>query len=159
VNHEIDLFPDYFISEHIYNTVNQELNPGDVLFTKDVKIGQTAIVTEADKAIIASGIARIRMNKNEFNLTPEYLFVALSLKETGYNPAIRRTVIGTTIPHLREERLKQIAIPVLNTEITNSITKKVKTAFELKTKRKKLICEVLDGINMEYVKYNIVQHS
>jgi type I restriction enzyme S subunit len=111
------------------------------------KIGQTAIVTVADKAIIASNIARIRINKNEFSLTPEYLFIVLSLKETGYNPAIRRTVIGTTIPHLREERLKQIAIPILNTEITNSVTKKFKTAFELKTKRKKLICEVLDEMN------------
>jgi type I restriction enzyme S subunit len=154
VNHEIDLFPDYFISEQIYNSVNQELKAGDVLFTKDGKIGQTAIVTETDKAIIASGIARIRVKKNDSGITPEYLFTVLSLKETGYNPAIRRTVIGTTIPHLREERLKQIAIPILNEDVIGGISQKIKIAFELKAKRKEAICEVLDEINTEYVKYN-----
>jgi type I restriction enzyme S subunit len=154
VNHEIDLFPDYFVSENIYNSVNQELKAGDILFTKDGKIGQTAIVTQADKAIIASGIAKIRVKKNDFNITPEYLFTVLSLKETGYNPAIRRTVIGTTIPHLREERLKQIAIPVLDKDMIDKISQKIKTAFELKAKRKELICEVLEEINTEYLKYN-----
>ena len=73
-----------------------------------LRIGQTAIVTQADKAIITSGIARIRIKKNDYNITPEYLFTVLSLKETGYNPAIRRTIIGTTIPHLREERKRVI---------------------------------------------------
>jgi restriction endonuclease S subunit len=62
-----------------------------------------------------------------YGIITEYLFTVLSVKEIGYNPAIRRTVIGTTIPHLREERLKQISIPVLDT-----ITQKVKTVFELK---------------------------
>lgn len=154
VNHEIDLFPDYFVSESIYNSVNQELKAGDILFTKDGKIGQTAIVTHADNAIIASGITRIRVKKNTFSITPEYLFTVLSLKETGYNPAIRRTVIGTTIPHLREERLKQIAIPIIDKETINTITEKIKTAFELKAKRKELICLVLEEFDAEYLKYN-----
>ncbi|MDR2408457.1 MAG: hypothetical protein LBE13_10155 [Bacteroidales bacterium] len=153
VNHEIDLFPDYFISQDIFNTVSQELQIGDILFTKDGKIGQTAIVTEADKAIIASGIARIRTKKNNYGITPEFLFVVLSLKETGYNPAIRRTVIGTTIPHLREERLKQIAIPILGTAIVDTITQKIKMAFELKANRKNLIDNVLDELNAKYEKY------
>lgn len=154
VNHEMDLFPDYFVSENIYNTVNQELKAGDILFTKDGKIGQTAMVTHSDNAIIASGIVRIRVKKNDFNITPEYLFTVLSLKETGYNPAIRRTVIGTTIPHLREERLKQIAIPIIDKETINTITSKVKTAFDLKAKRKNLICLVLEEFDMEYLKYS-----
>lgn len=154
VNHEIDLFPDYFISQDIYNTVNQELQAGDILFTKDGKIGQTAIVTEADKAIIASGVARMRIKKNDYGITAEYLFTVLSVKETGYNPAIRRTVIGTTIPHLREERLKRIAIPVLDKETIHTITQTIKTAFELKSKRKLLIDNVLDDLNKEYQKYN-----
>lgn len=155
INNEIDLFPDYFISENIYKTVNQELKAGDVLFTKDGKIGQTAIVTESDRAIIASGVARIRLKKQiGYNFTSEYLFTVLSVKETGFNPAIRRTVIGTTIPHLREERLKQIAIPMLKDEIVNDITQHIKTAFELKAQRKKLILEVLQEIDKEYEKYS-----
>lgn len=153
VNNEIDLFPDYFISKTIYNSVNQELQPNDILFTKDGKIGQTAIVTNADKAIIASGIARIRVEKNDWGVTTEYLFTVLSVKETGYNPAIRRTVIGTTIPHLREERLKQIVIPILEENIINQISEKIKTAFDLKGKRKSLINNVLEELGNEYEKY------
>jgi type I restriction enzyme S subunit len=153
VNNEIDLFPDYFISKNIYNFVNQELQVNDILFTKDGKIGQTAIITNTDRAIIASGIARIRVNKNDLNITPEYLFIVLFVKETGYNPAIRRTIIGATIPHLREERLKQIAIPLIDKEIINTITAKVKIAFDLKAKRKLLIESVLIELNNEYEKY------
>ena len=154
VNHEIDLFPDYFISAEIYNSVSQELQAGDVLFTKDGKIGQTAMVTDNDKAIISSGIARIRLKKNDYSITPEYLFTVLSLKETGYNPAIRRTVVGTTIPHLREERLKQIAIPVLESDMIDKITHKINSAFSLKSKRKQLASDVLDTLNAEYLKYS-----
>jgi restriction endonuclease S subunit len=64
-----------------------------------------------------------------------------------------RTVIGTTIPHLREERLKQIAIPILSNEIVTEITQHIKTAFNLKAKRKKLILEVLHKLDEKYEKY------
>jgi restriction endonuclease S subunit len=112
------------------------------------------MVTDIDRAIIASGVARIRLKKQiDSNFTPEYLFTVLSVKETGFNPAIRRTVIGTTIPHLREERLKQIAIPILSNDLVSNITQSIKTAFKLKTKRKKLILEVLQEIDNEYEKY------
>jgi restriction endonuclease S subunit len=70
-------------------------------------------------------------------------YYKISVKGTGFNPAIRRTVIGTTIPHLREERLKQIAIPIIDKDIIHSISGKVRQAFELKAKRKKMICDVL----------------
>ncbi|MBK8442231.1 MAG: hypothetical protein IPL35_01950 [Sphingobacteriales bacterium] len=58
-----------------------------------------------------------------------------------------------TILHLREERLKQIAIPILSNELVSSISQSIKTAFELKAKRKKLILEVLQEIDNEYEKY------
>jgi restriction endonuclease S subunit len=66
---------------------------------------------------------------------------------------IGQTAIGITIPHLREERLKQIAIPVLDKDMIDKISQKIKTAFELKEKRKELICDVLDEINTEYLRY------
>lgn len=157
INNEIDLFPDYFISQEIVGSLNQDVKAGDVLFTKDGKIGQTAMVTENDRALIASGVSRIRLKKEvakEHKFTPEYLFVCLSVKETGFYPAIRRTVIGTTIPHLREERMKQISIPILSEEQIKSLTEKVKKAFKLKSERKKLINEVLRKIDSEYEKFN-----
>ncbi|MBI5219765.1 MAG: restriction endonuclease subunit S [Bacteroidia bacterium] len=156
INNEIDLFPDYFIPSEIVSSFNQDLKTGDILFTKDGKIGQTAMVTENDKALIASGVSRIRIKSEivkQHKFTQEYLFICLSVKQTGYNPAIRRTVIGTTIPHLREERMKQISIPILQEEQIKSLTEKIKIAFKLKSERKKLINEVLKQIDNEYEKF------
>ncbi len=157
INNEIDLFPDYFIPEGIVSAFNQDLKASDVLFTKDGKIGQTAMVTDNDRALIASGVSRVRLKSEiakRYKFTPEYIFVCLSTKETGFYPAIRRTVIGTTIPHLREERMKQISIPILQEGQIKSLTEKIKKAFKLKSERKKLINEVLRQIDTEYEKFS-----
>ena len=144
VNYEVDQFPDFYIPTEIYKELNQDVQAGDILFTKDGKIGMTAMLTPSDKVIIASGLSRLRLKKEakEYNLTPEYLFLVLSLKETGLYPALRRTVIASTIPHLREERLKEIEIPILDKSSIDEITQIIKRAFELKDKKKKLIQEV-----------------
>lgn len=152
VNHECDLFPDFFILKEFSNELNQDIKSGDILFTKDGKIGETGMLTEYDKALISSGISRIRLKEEaikKHKLTSEYLFACLSGKETGYYPAIRRTVVGTTIPHLREERMRHILIPILKEEQIKTITEKIKKAFALKAERKKLINEVLKEIDRE----------
>jgi len=149
INYEADQFPDYYISNDIYQKLNQDIRPGDILFTKDGKIGMTAMLTQEDKAIIASGIVRVRLKPeaSHYNVTPEYLFTVLSLKEIGFNQALRRTVIASTIPHLREQRLKEIEIPIPNKNIIDNITILVKKAFDLKTQRKRLIEEVIQNID------------
>jgi len=71
VNYEIDNYPDYCIDEEIYNELNQGVKPNDILFTKDGKIGLTAMIMAEDKCILASGLARIRAAKE---INPYYLF-------------------------------------------------------------------------------------
>jgi len=131
VNYEVDQFPDFYIPKEIYQDLKQDVKAGDVLFTKDGKVGMSAMFTKNDKAIVASGMVRLRLKAEakKYNLTPEYLFVVLSLKETGIYPAIRRTVVASTIPHLREERLKELEIPILDKNSIDEITKLVKEAF------------------------------
>lgn len=149
VNYEVDQFPDFYIPEEIYQELMQDVKAGDVLFTKDGKIGMSAMITKNDKAIIASGMVRLRLKAEakKYNLSSEYLFIVLSLKETGLYPAIRRTVVASTIPHLREERLKEFEIPILDKTSMDEITKLVKEAFELKDEKKKLIKEVREEID------------
>ena len=62
--------------------------------------------------IVASGFAKIKLNSKaqDYNITPEYLFAILSLRETGFYPAIRRTVIASIIPYLRIERLVDLLL-------------------------------------------------
>ena len=98
VNYEIDQYPDFFIPEEIYKELRQGFQNGDVLFTKDGKIGMIGMITENDKAIISSGFVGLRLkNKGrEYGITPEYLFLALSIKEIGIYASKRRTVVAST---------------------------------------------------------------
>ena len=141
VNNEADLFPDYYITPEIYEDIKQDIRENDVLFTKDGKIGCVGLVVEADNIIISSGIERLRLNEEakKLGLTQEYLFTALSIPEVGRYGAKRRTVIASTIPHLREERLKEIEIPIASKDVVDRITKLIKEAFSLKNTRKVLL--------------------
>ena len=149
VNYEIDQYPDFFIPEEIYKELEQGFQNGDVLFTKDGKIGMVGMITENDKAIISSGFVGLRLkNKGrEYGITPEYLFLVLSIKEIGIYASKRRTVVASTIPHLREERLKEIEIPILDKESISEITDLVKQAFKLKDEKKRLIAEVRETMD------------
>ncbi|MBQ3644304.1 MAG: restriction endonuclease subunit S [Candidatus Riflebacteria bacterium] len=143
VNNELDLYPDYYVDEEVYQDIKQDIKPTDVVFTKDGKIGCVAMITEADNVIISSGLERLRLNAKgkKLGLTQEYLFLALSIPEVGRYAAIRRTVIASTIPHLREERLKEIEIPIEDKTHIEKISKLVEDAFNLRIQRKKLIQE------------------
>jgi restriction endonuclease S subunit len=141
VNYECDNFTDFVAPIELHNELNQDLLPKDILFTKDGKIGMCGLITESDRVIIASGILKLRVTPEahkKYNITPEYLFIVLSTKETGFFPSIRRTVRASTIPHLREDKIKDIEIPIIDTESIKKITKLVEKAFELKNKKKKL---------------------
>ena len=148
-NNEIDIFPDYFVSNDIVELLNNKVNTADIVFSKDGIIGETAIISKYDRIVIASGFAKIRLNSEarKYNITSEYLFAVLSLSQTGFYPAIRRTVIASTIPHLRIERLKEIAIPILDEIYIDKITKLIKNAINLRDEKKKLIIEVRNQID------------
>lgn len=85
---------------------------------------------------------RLNHNAPKYRVTPEYLFLVLSIREIGIYASKRRTVVASTIPHLREERLKEIEIPILDEKIISEITALVKEAFRLKDEKKRLITEV-----------------
>lgn len=143
VNYEVDLYPDYYIDNENLEGINQKLKFGDVIFTKDGKIGATGMITDFDNIILSSGIEILRLNKNGIDkgFTQEYLFTALSIPEIGLYSSARRTVVASTIPHLREERLKTIEIPIEDRKYIEKITCLIKDAFKLKEQRKRIIIE------------------
>jgi len=142
VNYEIDNYPDYYIDEEIYKELKQDLKPGDIIYTKDGKIGLSAILTAEDKCILASGLARIRIKKD---LDPYYVFLVLSTY-IGYYQAMQRVVIAATLPHLQQERLEEIEIPIINDKTQNKISQLVEDAFKLKEEKKKLFREALTKV-------------
>ncbi len=57
-------------------------------------------------------------------------------------------MIASTLPHLREERLQEFEIPILNKNFIDEITKLlVKRTFELKTKRRRSYDVIRDKID------------
>ena len=107
------------------------------------------MVTESDKAIFGSGIERISINKEwiKKGLTPEYIFTMLKMDEVGRYNADRYSVTASTIPHMREEYIQKIIIPILDKESINKITEKIKEAFEMIEEKKKLFKECQSTIN------------
>lgn len=144
-NYSEDFYPDYFTDkEEVLQ--KQDLKNGDILFVKDGKVGETAMVTSTDNGLIASGIEAIRLNAvgKKLGLTPEYVFACLSEKTIGLYSARSRTVIASTLPHLREDKLKEIRIPIVSQNVIDSVTEKIKKAFELKAERKNIMKESMD---------------
>lgn len=148
VNYEIDQYPDFFIPKEIYDDLGQDIKAGDVLFTNDGKIGQVGIVTEYDKFILQSHIKRIRLNEiaKHIGITPEYLFLSLSIKEVGIYQAKQYTVIQSTIPTM-SNNLGKVSIPILDKDTITEITDLVKQSFKLKDEKKRLISEVRETMD------------
>lgn len=141
VNWEVDLYPDYYIDSKALYGIKQNIKTNDIIFTKDGKIGCVGLITDADDVILSSGIEVLRLKKKAINLgiTPEYLFTALSIPEIGGYGSMRRTVVASTIPHLREERLKDIEIPLEPAETMQQISRLIQEAFSFKATRKRLL--------------------
>ncbi|MDR2526898.1 MAG: hypothetical protein LBC92_03430, partial [Rickettsiales bacterium] len=79
----------------------------------------------------------------EYGVTSEYLFAILSNKWTGYFQALRNTVIAATIPHLREKRIENFEIPILDENTISNITKLMQKSFALKNDSGKLDKEAM----------------
>jgi type I restriction enzyme S subunit len=151
INHQIDLFPDNFIPYDIANDFMIDLKEGDVLFTKDGKIGSTGMVVKNDLnlAVLSAGISRIRLKKNSI-ITPEFLFLALTIKEIGFYQADKKTVVASTLPHLKESQILNFIIPQLDKISTNKITDLIKKAFYKKNECKNLINNILNLMDNYY---------
>lgn len=148
-NFQIDLNPDYFINQEIYFELKQDVKSGDIIFSKDGKIGEIAMITSEDKCIISSGNEIIRINDNglKFGLTQEYLFCCLMIDEIGRFNADRYTVTASTIPHLKEEYISKFSIPIIDKKGIDDITLNVKNAISKINKKKQKIKECQDIVN------------
>ena len=122
------------VDEDLYNEFykkKQDLRPGDILFTKDGKIGIVGMIKEGDKCVISSGILKIRVIDTK-KLNPFYLFAALNSKIVT-SQAMARYVTAATIMHLHPERFLDIEIPILPIEEQNKIGKEIENIFNLKS--------------------------
>ncbi len=137
VNYYPDFYTDFFVKS---KPSKYSLLPRDVAFTKDGKIGCCAYIGDNTGFIFSSGFSIFRKikGKNQF-ITPEYLFIALSILEIGTFQGLKGTVVASTIPHLRKQNIQKFVIPLINKEKINKITTIVQLAFSKRERKNELL--------------------
>jgi len=60
------------------------------------------------------------------------------------------TVVASTIPHLKEDRIESFIIPIIDKESIDKITELIKEAFILKDEKKVLIKEIRKEIDNNF---------
>lgn len=128
INFGVDYQPDYYCSVATYEELGQNLQRGDVLFTKDGKVGQTAIVEESAKLVYTSGSVRIRPCSQEEGY---WVFLVLS---SLYGKILfeRWTVIASTMAHLRKDFFEDFKFPLIDEQDKATFLLELKNAFLLK---------------------------
>lgn len=123
-NYEVNFTCKQYVDKNFWQKNKQDVRIKDILFTKDGKVGQVAIINGCSDFIFGSGLVKIRLkNKNIF--TPEFIFMLLTLKEFGLYFCKKYAVRGTTIPHLNIDYLKNMQIPVFDKKIIEKYTNKL----------------------------------
>ena len=130
INFGVDYQPDYYCSPALYEEVAQGLQVGDILFTKDGKIGQTALLEESAKIVYSSGSVRLRP---ESRADGYWLFLVLS-SVYGRIYYERWTVIASTMAHLQKDFFEDFKMPLVDEGFKAQLIEELRTAFLAKRK-------------------------
>lgn len=128
LNYGVDYNPNYYCSEAIFNEIEQDLHVGDILFTKDGKIGEIAILEESAKIAVCSGILRLRVDSEDERYWT-FLLLSSIYGKSYFN---KWNVIASTMAHLRKDFLVDFKMPLIPSNEKKRYIEKVKKAFTLK---------------------------
>lgn len=150
INNTVDIYPDYFVSPNsISKNKIPKLEKNNILFSKDAKIGETTIISGNENIIPCSGYAIIKIDSNKAN--PQYVFAVLTL-DIIKDQALQKTVIASTIPHLKINKLEKIKIPLLNRKDQDYVGELVEKFIQLNKIKNEKIIENKKILDAEYNK-------
>jgi len=127
-NYDVDNEPNCYCSAAFINQMGQNIKKGDLIFTKDGKPGETAIIDENANVVLSSGLVKYHpKDDNERYL----LFLLLSSK---YGKAYFKKwfVIASTMTHLRKDFFEDFLIPDFFENGSSKYIEPLKEAFETK---------------------------
>jgi type I restriction enzyme S subunit len=152
LNYGVDYQPNYYCSEAIHSECEQDLRQGDILFTKDGKIGETAILEESARVVISAGIVRIRPTSDE---TRYWLFLLLS---SNYGQLFFRkwNVIASTMAHLRKDFFSDFRFPNIKastkmdyiTNLSVAFRGKKRASEQIGVAKNKLLAKILQDYHV-----------
>ena len=121
--------------EKVYEQPQIILKQGDIIFSKDGTLGITAIVPrhQNKEMCVGSTLARIRLNSNLDNY-----YVCIAFMSKIVQAQIGYFTSGIAQPHITQEYINKLEIPIPSPEIQKYIGDKVRKAEELREEAKRL---------------------
>lgn len=128
INFEVDCEPDCYCPESFVSQLNQDIKYGDIVFAKDGKPGEVAIIQGDNKIIISSGLVRYRPR----NIEERYWVFLLLSSKYGESYFKKWFVIASTMLHLRTDFFNTFEIPEITDNIRSRYLIPLKEAFNKK---------------------------
>lgn len=146
MNYDIDHEPDCYCSESFLSQLEQNIKIGDILFAKDGKPGEVAIVLEDKRAVISSGLVKYhpRTEKEGY-----WTFLLLS-SQYGNAYFKKWFVIASTMLHLRADFFDDFKIPKITPEIEEIYLTPLKDAFLAKSNAYKQVVKIKNLVEESY---------
>jgi len=121
--------------EKVYEQPQIILKQGDIIFSKDGTLGITAIVPrhQNKEMCVGSTLARIRLNSNLDNY-----YVCAAFMSKIVQAQIGYFTSGIAQPHITQEYINKLEIPIPSPEIQKYIGDKIRKAEELREEAKRL---------------------
>lgn len=126
LNFDVDYEPDYYCSQSRFNEIKQDIKAGDIIFTKDGKIGEVAIIQDNANIVVSGGFIKYRPT----SISERYWLFLLLASKYGQLHFDKWTVIASTMAHLRKDFFTDFKIPVMTELENNNYVKPLTKAFE-----------------------------
>lgn len=109
---------------------------GTILLSKDGSVGIAYKIEESDSFITSSALLHLHvLNESEINL--DYLTLLLNSKVVQMQA--ERDAGGSIIQHWKPSEIADVVIPILDKNIQDNISNRIKTAFEFRKKSQMLL--------------------
>ena len=132
------------------NELKQDIKKGDIIFTKDGKIGEVAIIEEDANVVISSGFIKYHPKDDDERY---WLFLLLS-SNFGMSFFHKWFVVGATMAHLRKNFFNDFFIPIHNNHIINKYIIPLKQCFVNKYKAFNTIQREKESILSKFLEIN-----
>lgn len=146
INFDVDYEPDCYCPDYFINQLGQNIKKGDIIFAKDGKPGEVAIIEEDNKVVISSGLVKYHPQSNEERF---WVFLLLTSK---YGEAYFKKwfVIASTMLHLRNDFFNDFKIPQITPEIREKYIIPLGTLFERKCESYKMVKKVKTKVEKSF---------
>lgn len=151
INYDVDYEPDCYCSELFLPNLNQNIKKGDIVFAKDGKPGEVAIIEESSNVIISSGLVKYHPKTDEERI---WIFLLLASK---YGDAYFKKwfVIASTMLHMRNDFFEDFKIPTIDARIKAKYVTPLIEAFRQKSNAFILIKNVRAKVEESFTNENV----